>query len=152
MSARPGIGSTLTGGVEDISALLPLLGTEQCEEHVASALTHGYLYAAASPISLFGSLGIARAGFKTLMCAISIPRLKIDGAKLLVNAGFKPQGVILSLIMFDEGRMSYCAENQIDSMMKELHIEDSNRIAVVSKNFWWNVKMIVSTAFFAPSA
>ena len=44
---------TLTGGIQDISALLPLLGTEQCEDHVSSALTKGYIYAAATPISLF---------------------------------------------------------------------------------------------------
>lgn len=32
------IGGTLTGGIQDISALLPLGGTEQCEEHITSVL------------------------------------------------------------------------------------------------------------------
>ena len=30
--------TTLTGGIQDVSALLPLLGTDQCEHHVGSAL------------------------------------------------------------------------------------------------------------------
>ena len=94
---------TLTSGIQNISALLPLLGTEQCEENVSSALTKGYLYAAASPMSLFGSLGLARAGFKTFLAGInfSIRNWNFDGAQTLSNMGFKPQGANLSLIMGD---------------------------------------------------
>ena len=51
MSSSGGIGSTLTGGIQDISVILPLLGTEQCSEQVSSALTRGYLYAASTPMS-----------------------------------------------------------------------------------------------------
>ena len=36
------VGATLTGGIQDVSAL-PLLGTEQCEDHASSTLTKGYL-------------------------------------------------------------------------------------------------------------
>jgi hypothetical protein len=92
MSTGNSIGGTITGGIQDIAALLPLLGTEQCEDHIASGLTDGYLYVAATPMSIFGSLGVARAGFKTLLSAISIPQLKFNGAKVLADAGFKPQG------------------------------------------------------------
>ena len=67
-------GGTLTGGIQDISALLPLLGTEQCEKHVGSALEGGFLYAAATPLSLFGSLGIVKAGISVLVASISIPK------------------------------------------------------------------------------
>src|ERR1700749_3579471 len=98
MDSGTSFGGTLTGGIQDISALLPLLGTEECEEHVSSALTYGYLYAAASPISLFGSLGITRAGFKVLMSAVSTPLPSFfphfrffNDPKLLADAGFKPQ-------------------------------------------------------------
>jgi hypothetical protein len=101
-SGGSAIASTLTSGIQNISALLPLLGTEQCEEHLASSLTNGYLYAAATPMSIFGSLGAARAGFKTLLSSYSIPRLKFAGAKILADAGFKPQGSNLSLVMLDE--------------------------------------------------
>ncbi|KAF9487843.1 hypothetical protein BDN71DRAFT_576037 [Pleurotus eryngii] len=31
-------GGTVTDGIQDVTALFPLLGTEQCEEHVGSAL------------------------------------------------------------------------------------------------------------------
>ena len=40
-SSGGGIGSTLTGGIQDIAAILPLLGTEQCSVQVSSALTRG---------------------------------------------------------------------------------------------------------------
>ena len=52
MSQAPNVGTTLTGGVQDIAALLPLLGTDQCEKHVGSALEGGYLYAAATPLAV----------------------------------------------------------------------------------------------------
>ena len=57
-----GIGWTLTSGIQDVAAILPLLGTEQCSVQVSSALTRGYLYAAASPMSIFGSLGVVTTG------------------------------------------------------------------------------------------
>ena len=66
-SGNGGIGSTLTSGVQSIAAILPLLGTEQCSIHVSSALTRGYLYAATAPMSIFGSLGVVSAGFKTML-------------------------------------------------------------------------------------
>ena len=47
--------STLTRGIQDIAAILPLLGPEQYLVQVCSALAHEYLYAAASPMSIFGS-------------------------------------------------------------------------------------------------
>ncbi|KAK7041578.1 hypothetical protein VNI00_009165 [Paramarasmius palmivorus] len=51
-------GDTLSSRIQDIAALLPLLGTQQCEFQVGSSLEKGYVYAAASTLSLFGSLGI----------------------------------------------------------------------------------------------
>jgi hypothetical protein len=39
---------------------------------VSSALTRGYLYAAATPMSIFGSLGMVIAGFKTLVACFSL--------------------------------------------------------------------------------
>ncbi len=37
MSQLPNAGTTLTGGIQDIAAVLPLLWTDQCEKHVGSA-------------------------------------------------------------------------------------------------------------------
>ena len=143
-----GIGSTLAGGIQDIAAILPLLGTEQCADQVGSALTQGYLHAAATPMSLFGSLGVVLAGFKTLVACLSFGG--IEGAKLLRNMGFEPRGENLSLIMVEsrKGKNAgrYLIETRIDKMIKELNI-DKNRITRVShKSAAWNIKMMATTA------
>ena len=148
MSSSGGIGSTLTGGIQDIAAILPLLGTEQCSEQVSSALTRGYLYAASTPMSIFGSLGVVSAGFKTLFACFSFR--DIEGAKILGNMGFEPQGENLSLIMVEAGKGKnagrYIIETRMDELIKELNI-DKNRITGVShKSAAWNVKMVATTA------
>ena len=150
-SNNGGIGSTLTGGVQDIAAILPLLGTEQCSIQVSSSLTRGYLYAASSPMSIFGSLGVVSAGFKTLAACFSFRN--IEGAKILGNMGFEPQGENLSLIMVEAGKAGkgkntgrYIIETRMDELIKELNI-DKNRITGVShKSAAWNVKMMATTA------
>ena len=96
------IGSTLTSGVQQVAAILPLLGTEQCSDQVSSALTRGYFYAASAPMSIFGSLGVVVGGFKTLIACFSFGG--IEGAKILGNMGFEPQGENLSLIMVVGGK------------------------------------------------
>ncbi|KAF8801696.1 hypothetical protein BYT27DRAFT_7012017, partial [Phlegmacium glaucopus] len=124
-SSGGGIGSTLAGGIQDIAAILPLLGTEQCEVQVSSALTRGYLYAAATPMSIFGSLGMVRAGFKTLVACFSLG--DIEGAKILGNMGFESQGENLSLIMIEagEGRNKgrYIIKTRMDELIKEFNID-----------------------------
>jgi hypothetical protein len=150
LASGGGIGSTLTGGIQDIAAILPLLGTEQCSEQVSSALTRGYLYAAATPMSIFGSLGVVIAGFKTFMACLSFRG--IEGAKILGNIGFKPQGENLSLIMVEAGKEKgtggrYIVETRIDKMIEELNI-DKNRITEVThSSSVWNFQMIAATAF-----
>ena len=148
MSSSGGIGSTLTGGIQDIAAFLPLLGTEQCSIHVSSALTRGYLYAASAPMSIFGSLGVVSAGFRTLVACFVFG--DIEGAKILANMGFEPQGENLSLIMVEGGKGEnkgrYIIENRIDALIDELNI-DKHRITGVShKSVGWNIKMMATTA------
>ena len=147
-SGSGGIGSTLTSGVQSVAAILPLLGTEQCSIHVSSALTRGYLYAATAPMSIFGSLGVVSAGFKTMVACLSFG--DFEGADLLENMGFEPQGENLSLIMFEGGKGEnkgrYIIENRMDALIDELNI-DKNRITGVShKSVGWNIKMIAATA------
>ena len=147
-SSGGGIGSTLTGGIQDIAAFLPLLGTEQCSIHVSSALTRGYLYAASAPMSIFGSLGVVSAGFKALVACFSFG--DFEGADLLVNMGFEPQGENLTLIMFEgakgKNKGRYIIENRIDELIEELNI-DRNRVTGVShKSAAWNIKMMATTA------
>jgi hypothetical protein len=147
-SGGRGIGLTLTNGIQDIAAILPLLGTAQCSIQVSSALMRGYLYAASAPMSIFGSLGVVSAGFKTLVACISFG--EIEGAKILDNMGFEPQGENLSLIMVGPGKEKntrrYIIGNRIDELIEELNI-DRNRIAGVShKSAAWNAKMMATTA------
>ena len=132
MSQPPNIGTTLTGGIQDIAALLPLLGTDQCEKHVGSALEGGYLYAAAAPLSIFGSLGVVKIG-------ISVRRWL--GARILDNAGFKPVGTVAPLIAMDETR--YMAETRLMEILKEKHIDDPERVSVEWKSTEWNVMLVL---------
>ena len=137
-----GIGTTITGEIQDIAAILPLLGTEQCSAQVSLALTRGYFYAAAAPMSIFGSLGVVIAGFKTLIACFSFG--DIEGAKILGNMGFEPQGENLSLIMVEAGkgkntgRYIIDTPSRMDELITELNI-DKNRITGVShKSASWN--------------
>ncbi|KAJ7842656.1 hypothetical protein B0H14DRAFT_2359507 [Mycena olivaceomarginata] len=85
--ARINDGASLVSGIQDISAFLPIIGTDQCERHVGEALEGGYLYAAAAPLSMFGSLGIVKgctailvaSAFASLFCRfffslVSVPQ------------------------------------------------------------------------------
>jgi hypothetical protein len=128
-----GIGSTITSGIKDIAGILPLLGTEQSSVQVSSALTRGYLDPASAPTSTFGSLGVVSARFKTLVACFSFRN--IEGAKILGNMGFMPQGENLSLIMVEAGKGKnagrYIIGTRMDELIKELNV-DKNRITGVS--------------------
>jgi hypothetical protein len=137
---------TLTSGIQDISALLPLLGTEQCERHIGSALTEGYLYAAATPLSIFGSLGMATAGFKTCLACFSIPAWNIAGAQKLRDAGFEAKGINFVLITVDKDHR-YITETRLTSLLHDLHIEEVHKLTVQTYSLLWNVKMLCLTAF-----
>jgi hypothetical protein len=148
-----GVGSTLTAGIQDIAALLPLLGTEQCEDNVSSALTKGYLYAVATPLSIFGSLGMARAGLKTLIASSDIPKLNIVGAQVLANMGFKPQGTNVPQIMIYEDEITLIQHRLYERFFEPLHTfseasDDANpRVIRVSHKYTrWNAVMVLLTA------
>ncbi|KAF8805924.1 hypothetical protein BYT27DRAFT_7191844 [Phlegmacium glaucopus] len=75
-----------------------LLKTEQCEVQVSSALTRGYLYAAATPTSILTSFGMMRAGFNTLVACFSFRR-----REFLVEAGKgRKEGRYIAKIRMDE--------------------------------------------------
>jgi len=153
--------TTLTGGIQDVSALLPLLGTDQCEHHVGSALERGFLYAAAAPLSLFGSLGIVKIGISVLISSISIPKISISyrkfsinfsqdrwlGARTLFNAGFKLVGTVAPLIAMDGTR--YNAETRLVQILDEKHIDNPNNLSVKWKSREWNVALVAFTMFAA---
>ncbi|KAL0957238.1 hypothetical protein HGRIS_001052 [Hohenbuehelia grisea] len=138
------LGGTVTNGIQDISALLPLLGTEQCETHVGSALVDGYLYAAFAPLSLFGSLGIVRAGGKALIACIRIRTFM--GARLMQHAGFEPVGKALSQIMWEGD--CHVAEKQLTETLEKLHITDVKQLSVKEiKRRAWNLWMLFWSLF-----
>jgi hypothetical protein len=94
----------------------------------SAQVLHEDTYAAASPMSIFGSLGVVSAGFKTLVACFSFG--DIEGAKILGNMGFKPQGENLSLIMVEAGKGKntgrYIIETRMDELIKKLHIDKTD--------------------------
>ncbi|KAJ7584233.1 hypothetical protein C8J56DRAFT_1028155 [Mycena floridula] len=144
------IGNTLATGIQDISAFLPVIGTEQCERHVGAALDGGFLYAAATPLSLFGSLGIVKAGVAVLCASIS-PKF----AQMLSDAGFKLEGPAASMIgkvsrgaqeKEESAETPYLAARQFRELLKEQHIEkDRSRLAVDFSYSQWNLSLISAT-------
>ena len=138
-------GSALIGGIQNVAAFIPLIGTEE----VSSSLTRGYLYSASAPISIFGSFGLVVAGFKTFMACFSFRG--IEGAKILWNMGVELQGDNLSLIMVETGKEKnagrYVIDTRIDELIKELNIDQNRIIGVTHKSTAWRVRMIAATAF-----
>ncbi|KAJ6462696.1 hypothetical protein DFH09DRAFT_575127 [Mycena vulgaris] len=86
-------GTSLVSGIQDISAFRPIIGTDQCERYIGEALKRRFLYAAATPLSLFSYLGIVKAS-TAILCASVSPRL----AQMLSNAGFRLEGSIAAMI------------------------------------------------------
>ncbi|ESK82772.1 hypothetical protein Moror_5635 [Moniliophthora roreri MCA 2997] len=124
-------GDTLSSGIQDVAALLPLLGTDQCERHVGSALEKGYLYAAAASLSLFGSLGTVKVGFATLLATVTYP---FYGGRWLGDAGFGTPGSVSSLVTVDNDTGMYGAELKLQKLLKEQHIDDPTLV----KGFEWS--------------
>ena len=99
-------------------------------------------------MSIFGSLGVVSAGFKTLMGCFSYG--DIEGAKILGNMGFEPQGENFSLIMVEGGKEGnkgrYVIENRVDALIDGLNIDKTRVTGVSHKSATWNIKMMATTA------
>ncbi|KAJ7058309.1 hypothetical protein C8F01DRAFT_1255461 [Mycena amicta] len=63
--------------------------------HIGSALEGGYLYTAATPLSLFGCLGIIKASLAILFASITSP---FNSARVLHDAGFELVGSAAGMI------------------------------------------------------
>ncbi|ESK88599.1 hypothetical protein Moror_3125 [Moniliophthora roreri MCA 2997] len=116
----PNFGDTLSAGIQDVAALLPLPGTEQCERHVGSAPQKGFLYAAATPLSIFGSLGIVKAVPAAFLATITYP---FDGGHWLDDAGFATPGSVSSMVTIAQDTGLYGAEAALRQLLDEQHIE-----------------------------
>ncbi|KAK1230260.1 hypothetical protein PQX77_006656 [Marasmius sp. AFHP31] len=133
MSESPNFGDTLSGGIQEVSALLPLLGTEQCERHVGTALDKGWLFAAAAPLSIFGSLGIVKTAFATLLATMTRP---FYGGRWLSDAGFGTTGSVSSMVTLVKDTKQYGAEVRLQRLLKEQHIDDPELVRSVERFGW----------------
>ena len=147
MSPSGGIGSTLTGGIQYVAAIVPLLGTEQCWSK--SAL---HLHADIHPHLCLSSEASGWSAQDSRHSLLAFSFGDIEGAKILGNMGFDQQGENLSLIMVEGGKGKnagrYIIETRMDELIKELNT-DKNRITgvlVSHKSADWNVKMVATTA------
>jgi hypothetical protein len=152
MDASTSFGSTISGGIQDISALLPLLGTEQCEKHIGSSLNNGFLYAAVTPLSIFGSLGAVKAAFAIGLA--SIPYTCFFGAKKLKDAGFSLPGEVAPMIVLDGER--YLIETCLQSLLEEKHLDNPDRLTIGINNQSstihlpsWNISLLICSMFVA---
>ncbi|ESK83601.1 hypothetical protein Moror_12050 [Moniliophthora roreri MCA 2997] len=118
-------GNTLSSGIQDVAALLPLLGTEQVERHIGSSLEKGYLYSAAATLSLFGSLGAVKVAFATWMATITYP---FYGGRWLDDAGFSTPGSVSSMVTIDKETGRYGAELRVQKLLEDQHIDDPNLV------------------------
>jgi len=142
MSESASFGGIVSQGVQDVAALLPLLGTEQCKKHLSLSLQKGYLYAAVAPLSIFGSLGIALAGLWIgLACTAS-------GVRRLKDAGFEPASNIAKMIALDDRR--YLAETNLIAALDGLEKQGfQNRGGHMKVKFkdpvaLWNFRLVLS--------
>jgi hypothetical protein len=133
------------GGIQNVSAFLPLLGTSQCQIHTLSALNKGFLYVAAAPMTMFGSLGVVKAAFVTLWASLHLARF--SGPSQLVDAGFELHGVSSVLLpATDQSKELSTAERKIWEILRS-----DTQFTKVDVNFsqrdWmaWNLKMSVAT-------
>ena len=133
MSGKTNFGDTLTNGIQNVSALLPLLGSEQCERHVGSALGKGFLYAAATPLSIFGSLGVVKTAFATLLATVTTP---FCGAQWLDDAGFGTLGSVSSMVTIAKGGAEYGAEVKFVKLLEDQHIDDLDLVEDVEWSGW----------------
>ncbi len=148
MDASRNFSGVITAGIQDVSALLPLLGTEQCEKHLGSALDRGFLYSSVTPISIFGSLGTVRAAFNILVASVNIQQYLFLGAKKLHNGGFNASGVVAPMITLDPHHAKrFLAESRLEKMLNEEHIENVEDLTVS----WgegivrWNLLLVAFT-------
>ncbi|KAJ7473427.1 hypothetical protein FB451DRAFT_292410 [Mycena latifolia] len=159
-------GTSLVSGIQDISAFLPIIGTDQCEKHVGEALDGGFLYAAATPLSMFGSLGIVKASTAILVASIS-PRF----AQMLADSGFKLEGSVAAMIgslpskrdaskhRMEQTNQSHETEREarkhqymvgqkFQELLEEQHI-DKSQVRLKFDYKIWNWQLCISTALLA---
>ncbi|KAJ6510645.1 hypothetical protein C8R45DRAFT_1068614 [Mycena sanguinolenta] len=151
MSSSAAAGTSLVSGIQDLSAFLPIIGTEQCERHVGEALAGNIFYAAATPLSLFGSLGIAKAGIAILCTSFSA-----ELAQMLKNAGFKLEGSAAAMIARvarekaskNDKAEQYIAGQDFLKLLQDLNL-DASKVTPEFNYFQWNLYLCLWTLILA---
>ncbi|KAJ7442439.1 hypothetical protein FB451DRAFT_1105696 [Mycena latifolia] len=146
MSDTPtSFGTTLSSGLQDVSAILSLFGTEECERQVGSALTEGgYLHAAITPVSIFGSLGPAKAAL-SIMLGASLS----FGARTLGRMGFELKGDAANAIMLDGNR--FVAETRLLELLHKHYVRRAVNISIEPPGLFrgWNLHLLMASLFVA---
>ncbi|KAF7344727.1 hypothetical protein MVEN_01633400 [Mycena venus] len=148
-------GTTISSGIQDISAILSLFGTEQCEFHVGSALRGGgrggYMYAAITPISIFGSLGAAKAAFTIMLVGLPF------GPRILKYVGFEPKGDVVAAAMLESNSDRYLAETRLLHLLDKHYIRSAQHISIERPDVRspltplrpWDFSLLVASLFVA---
>ncbi|RXW25381.1 hypothetical protein EST38_g461 [Candolleomyces aberdarensis] len=95
-------------------------------------------------MSIFGSLGIVKAGFIVLWA--SVDSRWFPGPSLLRNAGFTPQGIGELLICADDGNQGlYVAEDMLRRILTKKRIR-SVEVNLLPKDLvLWNILLVLAT-------
>lgn len=142
------LGSIVMRAILFLAPLLPLLATSLCEDRVVRALDLGLLYPAAAPMSIFGCLGIAKAGFIAL-CA-SIDRDVFDGPALLRDAGFRPSGMGELLLHLKESKQHlYLGEDRLRAILSKKKVRSVDVNLQSPDLLAWNARLLTWTAFLS---
>ena len=109
-----GSGGTLSSGTQDISAaLLTLLGTEQCEDHILGLSPHRRAFSTTAATPMLIDL---RQSLCVQTSCIGYVYASADVRRRLESSGRRGvQGTDLSLIVFDEERGCCCCEKRWQS-------------------------------------
>ncbi|KAF7351899.1 hypothetical protein MVEN_01151600 [Mycena venus] len=111
----------------------------------------GYLYAAVTPVSIFGSLGAAKAAFTIVF--ISLP----FGSRILKYVGFEPKGDVVASAMLDTDSDRYLAETRVLQLLDKYYIRTAQRVSVERPAVTpqliplrpWDLSLLVASLFVA---
>ncbi|KAM3581120.1 hypothetical protein VKS41_006560 [Umbelopsis sp. WA50703] len=125
-------GTTLSGGIQDVSAIAGLLGTEACAQHALNCFTGGYMYVASQPWSMLGSLGAVKAALY-VVCP----------QKWLRKAGFTECGKLLHIMVDDDDKKKDVKLNLSECMIGEGRMPSKAELVIDKELKKWLLSSIV---------
>ncbi|KAG1148696.1 hypothetical protein G6F37_009209 [Rhizopus arrhizus] len=118
-------GSVFASGIQDVAAVLGILGTEMCDGNAALTLSKGYLFPAACGTSMFGVLGLSKYLLKSflpdqIVKNMGINRSEFDKYKLKEKVKLKVQNI-------SDGKLSWLQKHDV-----KIYVN-----APAFDNSWW---------------